>query len=808
MLRDAINEIRLHPGRFAATLIAIAISVGFISAIMIGVRTEENSLTRSGVIAVSESDVVIEKTEAGERVDPEEVLRAIQGASGVTKAEASLSGSLPLGHGDFSIYGNVMLLPSPEFRWAPLAEGDWPSKEGEIVLAKKGAEKLHVKVGDEITVGFAEEGGERSGHRVVGISNDAPSLYSENAYVTTLGATRQPSTWIVKSQDPRAAVTSIQQALEPFGSDNFKVRTADDYRNDQMKQLTGGFDVFRNLLLGFAAISAVVGTIIIANTFTILVTQRRRQIGLLRAVGASTGQVRGRLFAEAVLLGLVGSLLGVGIGAGVAAMAGFWTGAIYWGLVFPVGELGIAVLVGVLITVLSMAGPSLAATRVSPLEALQVVPSAARVKRLGITRGVFCCLFLLLGGGLVFQAFANPASGLLWAIGGGGFLSLAILLAAPFYVPVLLRLFGWLLGFMGSTVKLATSNSVRNPRRASATAVALMLAVGLVVTLQVAVSTMRTSALAEINQRYPVDVSVRDYDGPLKSGVVEELRGNEGAAKVVEISSKQVELGRMRFSVRNVNAARAELGLPDRMNAPDGVILVSPETVATLPGRLDLPGVGEVEVRSSKSVPFDAAVVSEATFEKLPGQSEIREAWVKLTDRTSATALNQVMKVVSPLASEVEIGGGAAMAGILEQIVSVLLMVLTALLGVAVVIALVGVGNTLGLSVIERQRESALLRALGMQRGSLRLMLLAEAMLLAVVGIVMGVAAGSFFGWLGVVTSLGMMDESSRPEAVFSVDLLYTGGLILVCVVAAALASVLPGRRAANATPTEALAAE
>lgn len=805
MLRDAINEIRLHPGRFVATLLAIAISVGFISAIMIGVRTEENSMTRSGVIAVSKSDVVVNAVE--EPADPGEVLKAIQGAAGVTKAEASLSGTLPLKHGDFSIYSKVMTLPSSEFRWASLAEGKWPSAEREIVLAKKGAEKLHVKVGDEITVGFA--GDEQSAsYRVVGLSNDAPSLYTENSYITTFGATRQPSTWIVKSQDPGAVVKSIQQALEPLGSDNFKVSTTDDYRVDQMKQLTGGFDVFRNLLLGFAAISAVVGMIIIANTFTILVTQRRRQIGLLRAVGASTGQVAGRLFAEAVLLGLVGSLLGVGMGAGVAAVAGFWTGAIYWGLVFPLGELGIAVLAGVLITVFSMIGPSLAATRVSPLEALQVVPSAARVKRLSVTRGVFCCLFLLLGGGMVFQAFVNPANGLLWAIGGGGFLSLAILLAAPFYVPVLLRLFGWLLGFMGSTVKLATSNSVRNPRRASATAVALMLAVGLVVTLQVAVSTMRTSALSEINQRYPVDVSVRDFDGPLKSGVVEELRRNDGVAKVVEISSKQVNLDHRRFSVRNVNAARAELGLPDRMNAPDGVILVSPETATNLPDRVDLPGAGQVEVRSSKSVPHDAAVVSEPTFEKLPGQSEIREAWIKLTDRTSTTALSQVMKVVSPLASEAEIGGGATMAGILEQIVNVLLMVLTALLGVAVVIALVGVGNTLGLSVIERQRESALLRALGMQRRSLRLMLLTEAMLLAVVGIVMGVAAGSFFGWLGVVTSLGMMDETSRPEAVFSVDMLYTGGLILVCVVAAALASVLPGRRAANATPTEALAAE
>ena len=806
MLRDAINEIRLHPGRFVATLLAVAISVGFISAIMIGVRTEENSMTRSGAIAVSKSDVVVEQVSANEQIKPDEVLKAIQGASGVTQAETSMVALFPLTHENFSVYSNAIVLPSAEFRWASLAEGSWPSKEEEITLSKAGAEKLHVKVGDKVTMGFSKD--ERSGsYRVVGITNDAPSLYSTNSYVTGLGPDRQASKWVVKAQDKAAAIASIKRALEPFGSDNFKVRTADDYRNDQMKQLTGGFDVFRNLLLGFAAISAVVGTIIIANTFTILITQRRRQIGLLRAVGASTGQVAGRLFAEAVLLGLVGSLIGVGIGAGVAAVAGIWTGAIYWGLVFPLGELGIAVLAGVLITVFSMIGPSLAATRVSPLEALQVVPSAARVKRLSITRGVFCCLFLLLGGGLVFQAFVNPAIGLLWAIGGGGFLSLAILLAAPFYVPVLLRLFGWLLGFMGSTVKLATSNSVRNPRRASATAVALMLAVGLVVTLQVAVSTMRTSALSEINQRYPVDVSVRDYDGPLKSGVVEELRRNDGVAKV-EISSKQVELGRRKFSVRNVNAARAELGLPDRMNAPDGVILVSPETAERLPDRVDLPGAGQVEVRSSKSVRYDAAAVSESTFEKLPGQSEIREAWVKLTDRTSSTALNQVMKVISPLSSEVDIGGGATMAGMLEQIVNVLLMVLTALLGVAVVIALVGVGNTLGLSVIERQRESALLRALGMQRRSLRLMLLAEAMLLAVVGIVMGVAAGSFFGWLGVVTSLGMLDETSRPQAVFSVDMLYTGGLILVCVVAAALASVLPGRRAANATPTEALAAE
>ena len=127
---------------------------------------------------------------------------------------------------------------------------------------------------------------------------------------------------------------------------------------------------------------------------------------------------------------------------------------------------------------------------------------------------------------------------------------------------------------------------------------------------------------------------------------------------------------------------------------------------------------------------------------------------------------------------------------------------------VAVAIALVGVGNTLGLSVIERQRESALLRALGMQRSSLRLMLLVEALLLAFVGTAIGILAGAFFGWLGVSSAVLMMPAESRTELFFSVDLGLTGLLVAVCLVAACLASVLPGRRAANATPTEALAVE
>lgn len=192
----------------------------------------------------------------------------------------------------------------------------------------------------------------------------------------------------------------------------------------------------------------------------------------------------------------------------------------------------------------------------------------------------------------------------------------------------------------------------------------------------------------------------------------------------------------------------------------------------------------------------------------MAGEPAVTELWVKLTDRTSATALNQLVSAADASPGQVQVDGSAFLAAILQQVLDVVLIVLTALLGVAVVIALVGVGNTLGLSVIERQRESALLRALGMQRSSLRWMLLVEALLLALVGTVIGILAGAFFGWLGVSSTMLMMPEDSRVEMVFSVDGTLTALLVAVCLVAASLASILPGRRAANATPTEALAVE
>lgn len=802
MLRDATNEIRLHPGRFVATLLAIAISVAFIAAISTLVGTEQQSMARFNQLPASRADVVV----TGDFEDPAAVTAALGAVDGVSAVDTVTSQISMLTHDQATVFVTFVGVPSPEFQWASLAEGRWPSSFSEIALSSDALDQLGLTLGDAVQV--EGSGAEAT---VVGRTTDPKAWFGVTGYLVLpedlAGASRS---WVLRTEgDPDALLPAIRAALPTAipGAD-LSVSTGEDARAAALNDLTGEFDVFRTLLLGFAGVAFVVGIITISNTFTILVTQRRRQIGLLRAVGASTSQVRRRLVWEAILLGVVGSLLGIGLGVGVAALGATITGSIFWGLVLRPLELLAALVVGVLATLLSVVGPSFVATRVSPVEALQAVPSAARAKRLSVARAVVCAAFAVGGIALLVMSRTNPGWALLWAMGAGFLLSIAILGAAPFYIPPLLRLLGRLFGFTGATTRLAATNAARNPQRAAATAVALMLAVGLVVTLQVAVSTVRTSGLESINQRFPIDLTLTS-DQALAGDLMQQVRDTTGVSDVVEVSSKQSEIDGGTWTVRSVNPARDQLGLPPELGAADGTIVVGEDTGVA--GTVELAGVSgpvTLQVKTSTEMYWGTAAVSETTFGQLAGEPVVAELWVKLTDRTSATALNQVVQAANNAPGAVQVDGGAFLAGILQQVLDVVIVVLSALLGVAVVIALVGVGNTLGLSVIERQRESALLRALGMQRSSLRWMLLVEALLLAVVGTVIGVLAGAFFGWLGVSSAMLMMPEDSRAELVFSVDGPLTVLLVAVCLLAACLASILPGRRAANATPTEALAVE
>lgn len=801
MWRQAFSELRLHPGRFVATLIAIAISVGFISAISVFVNSQRTAMGGMFALPISKADLIVTPKDGQAAA----VAEAAGTVPGVEAASLSSSGSSHyLTKGSKTVTGTLYAVPDEALRWSRATEGRLPDKPNEIAVSAQALNQLDARVGDTIN----DEG--VGDVVIVGKTDDPNSLFGVSGYTGAADQMPGDRGVIVKLSNGanQATVTEAIKALPGVT----KVEDASEARDEAVMGITGDFDLFKNMLQSFAAIALLVGAITIGNTFTILATQRRRQLALLRAIGATPGQVTGRLLVEAFLLGAIGSLLGLGLGMLVAWGGGAVTGSNFFGLTVVPSELFLAWLAGVIATVVSAVLPSLRAAQVKPLEALQVVPTAAAARRASLARAIICAIAAVIGIGLILLSRTGGDFSIVWAMLAGVVLTIAVLGGAPLYVAPILRALAKVFGFAGPTTRLALTNAARNPRRAASTATALMLAIGLIVTLQVALSTTRSSGMAFVDERYPIDVSVTFSMGaPAPADAVSKLEAVDGVKRAVEVESKRIDRDAEVIDISAPAAGFEALGLPvpkSQSPADDEVVVGSfgPQTSGTL----SVPVAGgavDLTIKTSDEVSYGQALVSPATFAKISGTPEVRSVWVQFGDRTSTTTLNGVLKVVEGFPDADTNGSGAVFAGMLNQLLGVLLIVMSALLGVAVLIALVGVGNTLGLSVIERQRESALLRALGMQRVSLRAMLLIEAIALVGVGTVIGLAAGMFFGWLGVETTLNMIPSDSITLR-FSLDWVYTAGLIGVCLLAAILASILPGRRAANATPTEALAVD
>jgi putative ABC transport system permease protein len=808
MLRQAWSEVRHHPGRFVSTIIAIAISVAFLAGSAVLVATEGHAQASAMNVSLARADVVV-TVPAEDEVKG--VREAIVATAGVGALAPVRSESEVVTVGGVSQALELVGLPPEALRWASLTEGRWPTAADEVALSHGAASALGVKVGDRITLE-----GRNEQLAVVGTTDEPSGLFVKTGYAadarfaaagyTDAGVTQ----WVVKAApgtSTAALVAALQAALHPVNP-KITVAEADGVRAKAVAEIAKGFDAFANVLWAFAAVSLVVGMITIANTFTITLAQRRRQIGLLRAVGASAAQVRARFLLEALLLGVVGSLLGLAAGIGIAVAETAWSTGLFWGLQLPAGQLALAFGVGVLATTVAAFVPILKGTRVAPLEALQPVPTGSEARRASVARAVVCGLLLLAGAGLaVLAVVRTDPNALFIAIGAGALISLGVLFGGPLFVPGLLTLSGRLFRWTGTVPRLAADNAERNPRRATATATALMLAVGLVVTLQVATASIRLTVLDELSAHYPVDLQVIWPDesgapGSIPAELAAELAHTRGVDASVTLRGGPATRDKEPVTLLGYDEGIvAATGLRD---APtDSQVLVS-AALHDLPKTVTVKGAAgsvKLDVVTSRLVDLDEAMVSAATLGQVVKPGERVAMWLSVPDRQGA--VDVVASVQRVVGDSNKVSGSIVQAALYEQIMNILLAVTTGLLAVAVLIALLGVSNTLGLSVMERTRESALLRALGLQARSLRVMLLIEAVQVAMVGIVVGLGAGAFFGWLAV-TALG---RSGGFESVrFAVDVPTTVGMVLVAVAAAALASVLPGRRAAKASPVEALA--
>lgn len=811
MFRQALSEVRHHPGRFISTLIAIAIAVAFLSGSAILVATEGQAQGKATNVAIASADIVVTVSADSEVKGIATVLAA---QPGIAAYAPVLRTSTILTGGVASQMLNLVSVPPEPLRWATITVGHWPVGPTEIALSGAAAQALGAQLNQPLRVA--------GGHQevtVVGLTNEPSGFfvktgYASDALLTSAGAEADLATqWAIKVA-PGTDIAAVTAALNPkLAALNPKVvaKPGQVVRDEAVAKLAGDFDVFANVLWAFGAVAVVVGMITIANTFSITLAQRRRQIGLLRAVGASGAQVRTRFFAEAGVLGVVGSLLGLAMGAGLAVGLTAWSSALFWGLALPWWQLALALTIGVLATVIAAVVPVIRGTKVMPLEALQPALGADERRAWSVARVLVCGLLLVAGGALAAVSLTfGGDNALLIAIGAGALIASAVLFGGPLFVPGLLRASGTLVRRFGPVARLAANNAERNPRRATATATALMLAIGLMVTLQVATASLRATVLDQIEGHFPVDLQIgwagTDNGAPasIPAEVAAKLTRLPGVDQTVSLSAVPAQVGR--------HSALLVLGYDPGIVPVTGVsaapaddeVLVSSYLADDLDKTVKIKGArGEatVRVRSSNLTNPGEVLVSAATLASLGKPVPGAVMWLSVPDRSKAMDL--LVQASDVAGSPDRVSGSMPEAALYQQVLDILLAITTALLAFAVLIALIGVSNTLGLSVLERSRESALLRALGLQSRSLRVMLTIEALQVTIVGVVVGIVAGAFFGWLAVEATA---KSGGFDKAIFAVDAPQTLAMIAIAMAAAALASVLPGRRAAKAAPTEALA--
>jgi putative ABC transport system permease protein len=854
MLRITLAQMRSSAGRLAAAGVAILIGTAFVTA----------TLLASGVITRTTYDAVTARYADADLVvtatfdDPltTDQVAAVGALDGVTATAPMDTLGVAFVGGSRTVYQSVVPTADPALQPLEVADGTLPAADDEVALPTDVAERLGVGVGDTVateTWTFDEESGEPVTRRMVvsGLVDDPSGAFT----MTGGAAVVSPATftgWLADQNGGDATVTELAVALadgtdvdaartavaDTVGGTSREIVTTDERAEAVTADFTGGQDLlFLVFTLTFAAIALLVAGLVIANTFQVLVAQRTRTLALLRCVGADKRQVSRGVLTEAAILGVVASAAGVLLGT-LLGQGALWvaqamdvpvplpdTISLTWqAVVLPV-------VVGTLVTVLSALVPARAATRVAPLAALRPADAPSAARGAGKARLVLSLLatvtgFALLAGGAALGLDGQSGPGLLAGVAGGALSFVGVAVGAVFWLPKVTAAAVRLVGVSGPTARLAGANTLRNPRRTAATSTALLIGVTLVATMSTGAASARESLTSALDEQYPVDVTVSsaeygDAGDPvaLPDTLVGQVAGADGVAQVVPVTTFSpqitwagaeeepywpqavgVDPAAGREVLRTEGLDELEAGtilLPSWTGLPTGSDAPSTVTVTV--------GDESLELRPVVA-PVDAwgAVLSSADVATLTGGTPTTDLWVGVTDVSSA---DDVVPVVQDLVADsgvvADVSGAAVERASFEQVIDTLLAIVLGLLAVAVVIALIGVANTLSLSVIERRRESATLRAIGLSKAQLRGMLAIEGLLIAGVGAVLGIALGLVYGWAGSAAALGIMGDVALAVPWLDVAL-----VLLVAVVAGLVASVVPARTALKASPVEALAAE
>ena len=817
-------SIRAHAARLVASTIAIVIAVGFVVATLTLNETSRATLYEAVGAQYVHTDVVaVDNSGAGLPASATTAVGRLPGVRAVDPfVQTSVQATVP-GRTGAQYLQVDSIADDPGLRWQHLSAGRLPQGTGEIAVS----ERAGASVGDvvPVTAYVGDDGTEvESQATVVGIvdlrGDPSAGLYGRG-FVTldqarAWGAGQPTELRIAATRGTDADALAGTVSRELRGEPQVTVRTGTAQAAHDADQLAGDGLALTTVLLVFATVAVLVAGLVIANTFAVLLAQRTRDLALLRCVGATARQIRRSVLGEAVVTGLVASAAGVAAGIGLAALISAVVGTDspipLSGVTVPLYVVLTGLLVGTVTTLLAALAPTRAATRVAPLAALRPLDPAPLRSRGGIVRLVLGILLAGSGGALMaLGAYLGGEDGVLSSLAGGVLSFLGVVLLCQRAVPPVVAAAGRLLGrFGGVPARLAAGNAVRNPRRTAATATALLIGVTLTTAMVVGASSTRATAVAGLDAQYPVDVVVSEQSDGLPSALLGQLTAVDGVARGTALTGTTVTgPDDSEVTVQGVDpdaAAQVQRSTSDLPIPTAGTVVLPWWTVDAWHladgDRVPLTSGDRTVELTARFGDTETPLVVAADLARLAPDAPVTAIWLRLAGSADQTdVVDQVTDLAGTATESAVVTGLASERAALDQVVDVLLLVVTGLLGVAVLIALIGVGNTLALSVVERRQESGLLRALGLTRRQLRGLLAWEAVLVAGVAAVLGVVLGAAYGLIGAVTVLGDLGEM-----VLSVPWLQVLAIVVVATVAGLLASVLPARRAARTPPVAAIA--
>ncbi|SDF55378.1 putative ABC transport system permease protein [Blastococcus fimeti] len=817
-----LAQLRTHAARLIASTLAVVIAVGFVVATLVLNETSRSTVLDTVGARYVDAAAVASTTLDHPFTDDDVAALADLGSVGAVAPsyETGVQASVPGRPGSQYLLVESVA-DAPQLRWQELSAGRLPKATGEVAVS----DRARAEVGDVLSVSVYDAEGEETTAEatvtgIVDLQGDPEAGLYGRGFVTE----EQAQAWgavdpvqLRIAAGPGFSADQVRTDVAAAVPGDVVVRSGEEQAEKAAADLMGNSTALAAVLLVFGTVAVVVAGLVIANTFAVLLAQRTRELALLRCVGATARQVRRSVLGEALATGLVSSAvgvaLGIGLAAGVSTLVGSNSAIPLSGVTVPLYAVLAGLGVGTVVTVLAALAPARAATKVAPLAALRPVDSAPLRSRPGLLRLVLG-LLLVVPGVLLLAAGVVTAS-VLVALPGGVLSFLGVVLLAQRAVPPVVAAAGRLAGrFGGVPARLAAGNATRNPRRTAATATALLIGVTLTSAFVVGAASTKATAQAGLDAEFPTDVLVRSYDADLPDSLSRTLLDVDGVQRAAGVIGGDVTGpdGEPVF-VQAVDPTEAATVLrsTDKVDLPSTGVAVLPEWAAESWSVQD--GAPVTFAVDGRTVTLQAQVTGleqgllmepDALRSLLPdaGTSEL---WLLLDDADpdgQVGTVDDVTDVVAEAAPEAQVTGVVTMRDQLNKVLDILLLVVTGLLGVAVVIALIGVGNTLALSVVERRQENGLLRALGLTRGQLRGLLAWEAALVAGVAAVLGVLIGGAYGLIGAASVLGELGP-----IVLDVPWLQVAAIVVVATLAGLLASVLPARRAARTSPVAAIAA-